>query len=153
MTEDPKLFDSLTGKCWMAMKLLQNNLQNELQAHYPFLNTEQLQLMIELNYDDGVRPSVLAYRMQRTKSTISSLLKHAEKNELIALASDPKNKNAKKVHLTLKGKTILDDISPVVDALLISVTRNISEKDQKVVKQAMDSMLEELNPDWLHDSW
>ncbi|PSV61971.1 MarR family transcriptional regulator [Photobacterium profundum] len=151
--DDPKHFDSIIGKSWMAMKLLQNQMQAVIQKKHPFMNIEQFQLLLELKHDDGVRPSELAYRMQRTKSTISSLLRHAERSELIASSPDPKHKNAKKVYLTMKGHRVYADIAPIVDKELLDSTDGISEADQAIVAKAMEHIIEKINPEWLHDEW
>ena len=56
--------------------------------------------------------------MLRSKGTISSLIRHAERSALIASAADPSNRNAKRIFLTQKGKQLHDELAPVVTNLL-----------------------------------
>lgn len=75
----PKPYETTAGISWIATRQMQNRIQLEIQKLYKEINVEQLLVLMELDYEDGLRPSVLAERLQRSKGTMTSLIRHAEK--------------------------------------------------------------------------
>ena len=130
------------------MHVLQNHVQAELQKRDAGINIEQLLLLMELDWEDGLRPTVLAERMLRSKGTISSLIRHAERSALIASAADPSNRNAKRIFLTQKGKRLHDELAPVVTGLLQEAVGHLSSEHQAVVDEAMNGIIRRFHPGW-----
>ena len=97
----PEPYETTAGISWIATRQMQNRIQLEIQKLYKEINVEQLLVLMELDYEDGLRPSVLAERLQRSKGTMTSLIRHAEKNEYIASTPDPTHQNAKKIFPSL----------------------------------------------------
>ena len=143
-----KAYETTAGKCWTAMHVLQNHVQAELQKRNAGINVEQLLLLMELDWEDGLRPTVLAERMLRSKGTISSLIRHAERSALIASAADPSNRNAKRIFLTQKGKQLHDELAPVVTNLLRESVSHVSSEHQKIVQEAMNGIIRTFHPEW-----
>ncbi|GAB2666589.1 hypothetical protein GCM10026988_39150 [Vibrio panuliri] len=132
----------------MVARLVQNRMQNEISKLYPTVNFEQMLVLMELDYEDGIRPSVLAERLQRSKGTVTSLIRHAEKNELIASAPDPSHKNAKRIFLTLKGKKIHDELVEVIRAEMEYATRELTSQEEEFVFKTMEKVMLKYRPDF-----
>lgn len=143
-----KPYNTTTGRCWVAMRLLQNHIQTEVQQKNKKINVEQLLLLMELDYEDGLRPSILAERMLRSKGTITSLIRHAQQSEYIASTADPKNRNAKRLFLTLHGKKTLDELAPIVNNALADCLAHVPSEDIAIVNDAMNGIIRKFNPEW-----
>ncbi|WP_252024716.1 MarR family transcriptional regulator [Vibrio sp. SCSIO 43136] len=144
--ENLKPYQTTAGVSWIATRQMQNRIQLEIQKRHKEINVEQLLVLMELDYEDGLRPSVLAERLQRSKGTMTSLIRHAEKNEYIASTPDPTHKNAKKIFLTLKGKKIHDELSQILNQELENAVSHISKEHQAIIKEAMVGMVMHYNP-------
>ncbi|KPA54548.1 MarR family winged helix-turn-helix transcriptional regulator [Photobacterium leiognathi] len=136
------------GLCWVAMRLLQNKIQLEIHKTNPLINVEQLLLLMELNAEDGLRPSVIAERMVRSKGTISSLIRHAKRNEFISIVGDPAHRNAKRVFLTVYGKHLHDQLTPIVEEVVKTSFEGVSATELAIVNNVMGGVIRKLNPNW-----
>lgn len=143
-----KAYQTTTGKAWIAMRLMQNHIQMQLQQLHPSINVEQLLMLMELDYEDGLRPTEIAKRMMRSKGTVSSLLRHAEKSGLVASAADARNKNAKRIFITQEGKKVHDQLAPLVSAELNLCMEGFSEQEVAAVDKVMLQIIKRFNPEW-----
>ena len=141
MTKDIKAHETASGLAWVATRLLNNKIQLAITERYSEINVEQLTMLMELAYEDGIRPTTLAKRMTRSKGTISSLIRHATKNGYVASAPDPTNKNAKRIHLTIKGKEIHDELMPILMDILIGSTEGIDPADLEATQRVMTKII------------
>ncbi len=148
MLSPSNAYRDTAGQTWIAMRLLHNNLQLEINKVNNVINVEQLFLLMELDYEDGLRPSVLAKRMVRSKGTLSSLIRHAKRNEYIAVTDDPKNKNAKRVFLTVYGKKIHDQLKPIITDVVANSMTHISPEHLVIVEEAMAGIIKTFSPEW-----
>ncbi|KPA54543.1 MarR family winged helix-turn-helix transcriptional regulator [Photobacterium leiognathi] len=140
------------GLCWLATRLLQNKIQIEIHKSNDLINVEQLFMLMELNVEDGLRPSVLAERMVRSKGTISSLIRHAKRNEFVAVSDDPSHKNAKRVFLTVYGKKLHDQLTPIVDEVIAESLQGVSKEHIEAANEVMGGVIKKLSPKWFNDT-
>ncbi|OAN13069.1 hypothetical protein A3K86_15500 [Photobacterium jeanii] len=148
-----KPHETLAGLTVTFSHFLQNKVQAEVVRRHPELNVERLALLIELDHEDGQRPSVLARRMGRSKGTISSILRHSAKHGLVATTPDEDNKNAKRIFITQKGKLIHDELSVVLTEMLEDSVQDIPAEQQDVMKKAFATCIKRLHPIWSEDEW
>lgn len=148
-----KAFESIAGLSWIFAHFLQNNIQADIAAKYKELNVERLLLLMELDWDDGLRPSVIAKRMGRSKGTITSLVKHCATHGFVAMTPDPLNKNAKLIYLTQKGKKIHDEMESVVTNRLQDAIKGIPEEHHEIIKSALLSCIKTQNEKWALDQY
>ncbi len=148
MSSPSNAYRDTAGLTWVAMRLLHNQLQIEVNKVNDVINVEQLFLLMELDYEDGLRPSVLAKRMIRSKGTMSSLIRHAKRNEYISVTDDPKNRNAKRVFLTVYGKRIHDELKPIITEVVAGSMKHVSSENLAVVEDAMGGIIKHLSPEW-----
>ncbi|WP_019614927.1 MarR family winged helix-turn-helix transcriptional regulator [Psychromonas ossibalaenae] len=147
MSASSNAYRDTAGITWIAMRLLHNNLQLEINKVNDTINVEQLFLLMELDSEDGLRPSVLAKRMVRSKGTLSSLIRHAKRNEYIAVTDDPKNKNAKRVFLTIYGKKIHDQLKPIIADTVANAMSHVAPENLTIVDQAMSGIIKTFSPE------
>lgn len=143
-----KPYQTTAGISWIATRQMQNRIQLEIQKLHKEINVEQLLVLMELDCEDGLRPSVLAERLLRSKGTMTSLIRHAEKNEYIASTPDPTHKNAKKIFLTLKGKKIHDELSVIINQELEDAVSHVAPEHRDIVYSAMRGMVVRYNPEY-----
>ncbi|MGF1735724.1 MarR family winged helix-turn-helix transcriptional regulator [Photobacterium satsumensis] len=148
MSNETKAHETTSGLAWIAARLINNKIQLAISERHSDINTEQLTMLMELAYEDGIRPTTLAKRMTRSKGTISSLIRHATKNGLIATAPDPTNKNAKRIHLTIKGKEMHDELMPVLMNILIGSTEGIDPADLEATQRVMTKIIKTEYPEF-----
>ncbi len=148
MTDTVKPYNTVTGRCWLAMRLVHNHIQAEVQKKNAKINVEQLLLLLELDFEDGIRPSVLAERILRSKGTITSLIRNAQRNEYIETKNDPSNRNAKLIFLTSHGKNTLKELGPVVHHALEECLENVPEENVSIVNDAMNGIIQKFSPEW-----
>ncbi|WP_028862708.1 MarR family winged helix-turn-helix transcriptional regulator [Psychromonas aquimarina] len=148
MSASSNAYRDTAGLTWIAMRLLHNNLQLEINKVNDTINVEQLFLLMELDYEDGLRPSVLAKRMVRSKGTLSSLIRHAKRNEYIAVTDDPKNRNAKRVFLTIYGKKIHDQLKPIITEAVANSMSHVAPENLAIVEEAMSGIIRTFSPEW-----
>ncbi|KGY12999.1 hypothetical protein NM22_05810 [Vibrio tubiashii] len=152
MSEDTKkIFETTVGMSFIATRMFQNSIQNRIHKLRDDVNFEQMLVLMELDYEDGLRPSVIAERLHRSKGTMTSLIRHAEKNELIASTKDPHHKNAKRLFLTLKGKKVHDQLAQLIQEEMNFATQDISEEERKHVFSAMEKVILRYKPDFYQE--
>ncbi len=152
MSEDTKkIFETTVGMSFIATRMFQNSIQNKIHKLRDDVNFEQMLVLMELDYEDGLRPSVIAERLHRSKGTMTSLIRHAEKNELIASTKDPHHKNAKRLFLTLKGKKVHDQLAQLIQEEMNFATQDISEEERKHVFSTMEKVILRYKPDFYQE--
>ncbi|KLV09554.1 hypothetical protein ABT56_00215 [Photobacterium aquae] len=139
-------YKTAAGASWIATRLIQNNMAHRIAEKNDKINIEQLLMLMELNYEDGLRPSVLAERMMRSKGTISSLIKHAQRNEFIASSSDPNHKNAKRLYLTVYGKKVHDELTPIIDEELEAAMDGVPAELREEIVKVMFNVIRRNHP-------
>ncbi|MDC5705761.1 MarR family transcriptional regulator [Vibrio europaeus] len=146
--ESKKLFETTVGMSFIATRMVQNSIQNKISKLRDDVNFEQMLVLMELDYEDGLRPSVIAERLHRSKGTMTSLIRHAEKNELIASAKDPSHKNAKRLFLTLKGKKVHDQLAQMIRDEMNFATQDLGDEERKHVFSAMEKVILRYKPNF-----
>ncbi|OAN13281.1 hypothetical protein A3K86_16635 [Photobacterium jeanii] len=149
MSNFPEPHDTAAGASWIATRLIYNRISARIAEVHESVNIEQLFLLMELDKETGLRPSMLADRMLRSKGTISSLIKHAQKNDLICSTPDPLHKNAKKLHLTEYGKKLLDELNPIIYQELEGSMEGVPPEHQAMIIKVMQNIIKAEHPDYL----
>lgn len=77
----------------------------------------QLFLLSCLYQEDGQKPRDLAEKISLDTSSLTGLIDRTERSGLAVRQPDPDDRRALRIYLTEKGRTLLDQLEPVVERL------------------------------------
>ncbi len=125
-------------------RLLKNNLRRNLELSGHRLQGEQLPIMLHLWAKDGRNQQELADAMIRDKATIARAIHHLEKAELVVRIEDEKDKRNNRIFLTRKGKTMREQVLPLVKQLEQSAIEGVSPKDLSICIRVLEQVYNNL---------
>jgi len=90
------------------------DVQTALDAHFARykLSMGKFTLLMQLMQVDGLMPSECAERLGVARATITGLLDGLERDGLLERQSCPTDRRMSRVHLTNKGRTLLETLLP-----------------------------------------
>ncbi|WP_323735762.1 MarR family transcriptional regulator [Methanosphaera sp. ISO3-F5] len=98
---------------------------------------------IRIGFSENSNQQELAEMFNVSEGYTAKLLRKFEDKELISRREDPNNRRKKIVTLTEKGIQKMEEIMSLVDQWEEKVSRNISDDDYKIVKNALFKMVNE----------
>ena len=118
---------------WIAktFKMLESYVETVLVENYvPISKRQQIALNI-INSNTEINQKQLAHFLNRDKTSVARFVATLEKNELIKKECDSNDKRNKQLFLTKKGKTILNETTPIIKKVALNLQNELSEKDIK----------------------
>jgi DNA-binding MarR family transcriptional regulator len=96
------------------------------------LSEGKLGVMIVLHQEiDGLAPSQLAEMTGVTRATISVMLRRMARDGLVYSSSDANDARAKKICLTEKGRSFMDEVLPGHYLRITKLMRRLTDKEQE----------------------
>lgn len=89
------------------------------------LTSAHMGILADLWQKDGVSQQDLAVAIIKDKSTIARAIASMEKNNILVRVPDATDKRSKLIYLTHKGKSLKNQLLPIVDELQIQITKDI----------------------------
>ncbi|WP_189337818.1 MarR family winged helix-turn-helix transcriptional regulator [Photobacterium sanguinicancri] len=134
--------DTLLGLIWNTSRAVQNKAQSTVGQVSPELNAEQtLMLMLLKEEEDGLRPIDIAERLMRSKSSVTSIIKTAQRHGLVATRPHPHKGNSKCVHLTKKGVMVCNSAGNNIHSLLAEVPQGLTDKEVETCRKVLEVTL------------
>lgn len=133
--------DTLLGLIWNTSRAVQNKAQNTVGLVSPELNAEQTLMLMLLKEEDGLRPIDIAERLMRSKSSVTSIIKTAQRHGLVATRPHPLKGNSKCVHLTKKGVMMCDSAGNNIHSLLAEVPQGLTKKEVDTCRKVLEVTL------------
>jgi DNA-binding MarR family transcriptional regulator len=90
--------------------------------------------------DEGTRVSVLAERAQITKQSMAELVAHLERLGYVERVPDPRDRRAKLVRATPRGKQLYAIAREVVAELEAEWTRRIGEAEMRQLRELLERL-------------
>lgn len=119
---------------------IQSRIMDILQRNY-HLSEGKLCVLIQLyQTPDGCAPSTLAERAGITRASVSVMIRNLQTEGLVSLVSDDKDRRAKCVRLTKKGRAFLDKVLPEHYLRITKLMGRLTAEEQK----ALTGLLEKL---------
>jgi DNA-binding MarR family transcriptional regulator len=101
-------------------------------AQYDLSRGKFTLLMQLLEVDEnGLLPSEFAQRAGVTRATVTSLLDGLEREELITRQSHPTDRRMLRVHITAKGRELMNEILPDHFCRTKALMGNLSDREKK----------------------
>jgi DNA-binding MarR family transcriptional regulator len=113
-----------------------------LQPHG--LTITQYGLLAHLSRLDGVSIGVLAERLIMDPTTLTRNLRPLERQELIRLSSDPRDRRSRRLHLTDFGRSALGQARPAWIEAQRHIEAALGPSAAPALHAALDHMLERL---------
>jgi len=90
-----------------------NKLQKRFREEGHIITVEQWQLLINLNNTNDQYHQQLAENTFKEKSTTTRILDGLEKKALVKRVADTADRRQKRIQITAKGRTLLDNVKPL----------------------------------------
>lgn len=113
-----------------------------LQRHG--LTITQYGLLAHLSMLDGISIGALAEKLIMDPTTLTRNLRPLERQGLIRLAADPRDRRSRRLHLTEQGRTALIEARPAWIEAQRHIEEALGPSEAPVLHAALDHMLERL---------
>jgi len=110
-------------------KIVDYHLHEALQQHGLDLTKEQMIVLKKLHQQDGLNQNELARLTWRDKSSLARLLAKMEQKAYIRREQLPSDKRINQVFLTDTGRRIFESTRPVIQEIISTLEKGISEAD------------------------
>lgn len=87
------------------------------EAGAPVLRAAHTALLPHLLHADGIRVTTLARRLGVTKQAVHQLVAEMARTGVVRVAADPRDRRARRVHLTAHGVAAMDHGTGVLEAI------------------------------------
>lgn len=145
MTGNLEHVDSLGYLVNRAGKAMTYVIQTKLREKGVDLASEHMVLLFMLWKQDGINQKELVGRILKDKSTITRGLTVLERKNLIVRIQDDLDKRNKRLFLTHKGKTLKEEIIPLMKEVNRIAAQNISKKDLDTCKTVLNKIFENVD--------
>ena len=127
----------------------QISLRRAFKAKNYDFTSEQWGVLCRLWEEEGLTQKEISHRVYRGETkrgwpSISRVLDILAKKKLITRKTDPNDRRAFKIFLTEKGKTIKDDLMPIVKQDLKKASRNLIDKEINELKRLLNKVFDNL---------
>lgn len=113
-----------------------------LQPHG--LTITQYGLLAHLSRLDGISIGALAEKLIMDPTTLTRNLRPLERQDLVRLAADPRDRRARRLHLTEQGRAALIEARPAWVEAQRHIEEALGPSEAPVLHAALDHMLERL---------
>jgi len=142
MTERKKsrrysLEESIAHLAARFYRAIMKHINRELSNEGLNITLEQWPLLIHLWDQDGLSQSDLAKRLFKDKTTIARLVASIESSGMIERSRSETDKRGKCLHLTKRGKAIMDKATAMVLQIDDMASSGIDEERLKICKDAL----------------
>ena len=116
-----------------TMKVIDYYLHEEIKSENLDLTKEQIIILKNLFFNDGINQNELACLTFRDKSSLTRLLVKMEKKNYIKRVKSKEDKRINKVFITSTGKEMFIQTRPIIKKIMNTMEENISNKEQQIM--------------------
>ena len=95
------------------------------------LTLPQFDVLVHLHHEEGITQQTLADRLLVTKGNVCGLMERMMEQGLVERRQDPNDGRAYMLHLTTKGKRLIQDIMPAHSQVISSRIGQLAPEKQK----------------------
>lgn len=119
----------------LAMGEMKTRLRQKIQAkinqYDPDLSFELIEIMGLLSRNDGINQQEIGIKVSKDKSSITYLINSLVKREFVQRIENKNDRRNKQIHLTDKGKQIIETVYPWALELYEKAAGDFSENEIK----------------------
>ena len=123
-----------------TIKVIDYYIHEEIKAEKLDLTKEQIIILKNLFFNDGINQNELACLTLRNKSSLTRLLVKMEKKNYIIRKQSKEDKRINNVFITPLGKEMFVQTRPMIKKIMETMEKGISKKE----KQIMISLLKKI---------
>ncbi|TAH48264.1 MAG: MarR family transcriptional regulator [Chloroflexota bacterium] len=118
---------------WLHLLRVQHQIQKCEIAHLAKYNLTlpQFDVLAQLSREEGITQQVLANRLLVTKGNVCGLMERMLEQGLVERRQDPHDGRAYMLHLTAKGKRLIQEILPAHSQLIAAQMNALDSQKQK----------------------
>lgn len=118
---------------WLHLLRIQHQIQKCEIAHLAKYNLTlpQFDVLAQLHREEGITQQTLADRLLVTKGNVCGLMDRMMEQGLVERRQDPHDGRAYMLHLTPKGKRLIQDILPAHSQVIASQIGQLAPEKQK----------------------
>lgn len=122
-----------TVLAWLHMLRIQHKVHRRETAHLAEYNLTlpQFDVLVQLHREEGITQQCLADRLLVTKGNVCGLMDRMVEQGLVERGADPEDRRAYMLHLTPKGKTLIQEVLPAQSRLIDEQLGKLSPGKQK----------------------
>ncbi|PLX47444.1 MAG: hypothetical protein C0613_13880 [Desulfobulbaceae bacterium] len=105
------------------------------------LTIEQLYPLKILATEPGLNQRQIGEQCSKTPSNLTRILDRLEKKELIERRRDPHDRRTTQIFLTSRGKTLLTEVTGILDGFSERIIEGISMADRQITKSSLDTIV------------
>jgi MarR family transcriptional regulator, transcriptional regulator for hemolysin len=123
-------------------------LSKKLHSRSVDITPEQLSLLLAINFFPGMTQTEIADIAYKDKTNITRILDLLEKKNLISRKDRIQDRRVYEIHLTLKGKSLVEKVLPLIAKISKEMIKGISTNDYRIFIKVINSIhnnLKEIN--------
>ena len=118
--------------------------QNILKAHGIDITIEQWLVLNVIHENESVSQIVIGEKLVRDKPTISRMVRHLEKKELIVKNTSATDSRKTELSISKKGKELISNLYPIIENIRFSGLSELSESEKESVKIILEKIRKKL---------
>lgn len=118
---------------WLHMMRIHHKVQRSESASLAEhnLTLPQFDVLAQLDREEGITQQALADRLLVTKGNVCGLMDRMMEQGLVERRADPEDRRAYMLHLTPKGKQLIQDVMPAHTELIAEQIGQLAPEKQK----------------------
>lgn len=118
---------------WLHLMRIHQQVQKSEIAHLAEhnLTLPQFDVLVQLWKEEGITQQVLADRLFVTKGNVCGLMERMHEQGLVERREDPDDGRAYMLHLTPKGRGLIETVLPAHNQLIASQMEQLESEKQK----------------------
>lgn len=145
-TDDIAALSIQIGKAMSELRNeIRQRLQQKIKDHQINISFEMLEVMGCLWRQDGINQQEIADKTLRDKSSITYIIDHLVKRDLVKRVEDGHDRRNKIIFMTDEGKRLRDQLYPIVNEVYAGAAGSIDEQQLHTGLQMIQQMINNLN--------
>ena len=136
--------DSFPMMMCTCVKYMKESLNKRFRDAGFNVTNEQWMVLVYLGQEDGISQQVIADRYDRSKVSALNLILKLETGGYVIRRVDPADRRSNLVHLTDKGRSLLNKLIPLARENITYMNRKISIEDMEVLKATVKKITENI---------
>lgn len=118
---------------WIHLLRIHQQVQKTETAHLARFNLTlpQFDVLAQLYNEEGITQQVLADRLFVTKGNVCGLMDRLMEQDLVERRADPEDRRAYMLHLTPKGRQLIETVLPAHSQLVAAQFDSLTPEKQK----------------------
>lgn len=101
------------------------------------ITAEQWQVLLKLSHQNKINQKILAQLVNKDQPTLTRMLDILERKSLVERHASQKDRRSFSIHITEKGLSLTEKVTPYIEYIFKKILNGISEKELSVYKDVL----------------